>query len=531
MADIPDPGIPEAVAQPRPRWHLQIVWLVPLVALLIGGWLAVRAVLQQGPVITVTFKSAEGLESGKTRFRYKDVDIGRVTAISVSHDLARVVVTAELAPELKPHLVEDMRFWVVRPRIAGGSVSGLSTLLTGSYVAVDRGISGKPSREFTGLDDPPPIQRDRPGREYVLHGATAGSQAVGAPVLYRQLKVGEVTGARLAEDGKAVVTSIFIDARYTRYVQSNSRFWNASGIDLKLDANGIKVDTQSLTAILIGGIAFDTPVGTPAGAALAPKDGFVLFANREAAMKNPETDVLKFVLVFQESARGLQAEAPVDFRGIVIGDVADVGLDVDMDTHTVVTRVSVNIFPGRARFHSRQPSVGAQRKKFIDDMVAHGLRAQLRPANLLTGQSYVALDFFTALPKAKVNWAASPPQFPTTRGNLQEIQTALTSIAAKLDKLPLQQIGTDLHDTLSSANAMLQRLDTEVAPEARDTLAQARKALGSVDQLLSSGQPVTQEARDTLREVGRAAQSLRVLADYLERHPEALIRGKQEDQK
>jgi paraquat-inducible protein B len=531
MADTQGPGIPEAVAQPRPRWHVQVVWLIPLVALLIGGWLAVHAIMERGPTITVVFQTAEGLEAGKTKFKYKDVDIGQVTAIAVASDLEHVVVTAELSRTIKPHLVEDMRFWVVRPRIAGGSVSGLGTLLAGSYIAVERGTSHKPRFDFVGLDEPPAIQRDRPGREYVLNSPNAGSYGIGAPVFYRQLKAGEVTGSRLAEDGKSVLTSIFIDKPYVQYVDANSRFWNASGIGIKLDANGVRIDTQSVASILIGGVAFDTPRDAQTGAPVPPNTRFILFADRDAAMKNPETEVLTFALVFRETARGLLPGAPVALRGVVVGEVVDIGLDVDMDTHTIVTRVVANIYPGRVNFHSRQPSVGAQRNKFIDDMVAHGLRAQLRPASLVTGQLLVALDFFPAPTKAKVDWAATPPQLPTTPGNLQEIQTALTSVAAKLDKLPLEQISTDLRATLAAANVVLRRLDAEVAPEARDALAQARKALASVDQLVSNGRPATQEARDTMREVGRAAQSLRVLADYLERHPESLIRGKQEDER
>jgi paraquat-inducible protein B len=525
------PELPEADAQPRKRWHVQVIWLIPLVALLIGGWLAVRAVMEKGPTITVTFRSAEGLEPGKTKFKYKDVDVGQVTAIKVSSNLDRVVVTAELAKELKPYLVDDVRFWVVRPRIAGGSVSGLGTLIAGSYIALDRGTSKKPRLDFIGMDEPPAIQRDRPGREYTLHSANGGSFGVGSPVLYRQLKVGEVIGGRLATDGKSILTSIFIDQPYIPYVDANTRFWNASGVDIKVDASGIRVDSHSLTSILIGAIAFDTPSEAKTGTAPASKSEFTLFPDHESAMRNPEPEALKFILVFRESSRGLLPGAPVELRGVVIGEVVEVALDVDVDSHTVVNRVVVNVYPGRFHFHSRAPSLGEQRIRFIDELVAHGLRAQLHAASLLTGQMFVSIDFFPAAPRARVDWAATPPQLPTIQGNLQEIQIALTSIAGKLDKLPIDKISTDLSATLKSANGVLRRLDSEVAPQARDALAEARKALGSVDRVMSSGQPVTQDARDTLREVGRAAQSLRVLSDYLERHPEALIRGKQEDEK
>jgi paraquat-inducible protein B len=530
MPETEGPAIPEAVAEPRRRGRVPLVWLVPLVALLIGGWLAVHAILQKGPTITVAFKTAEGLEAGKTKFRFKDVDIGQVTAISVSRDLEHVIVTGELARQAKPYLVDDMRFWVVRPRIAGGSVSGLGTLLGGPYIAVERGTSHQPRRAFVGLDEPPSIQRDRPGREYLLHSESAGWLVIGSPVLYRQLKVGDVTGSRLEPDGKSVTTSIFIDAPYTRYVNPNTRFWNASGVAVKLDASGIKVNTQSLVSIVIGGIAFDTPPETAARVTSAARTGFVLFPDREAAMKNPDIEVLKFVLVFRESVRGLLPGAPVDFRGVVIGEVVDVGLDVDPRTHTVVMPVEVNIYPQRLRWRSRGRA-RIDRKQFIDDMVAHGLRAQLNTGNLLTGQRFVAFDFFPHPAAAKVDWEASPAVLPTTPGNLREIQVALSSIVTKLDQLPLQQISADLRQTLATANTMLQRIDAEVTPEARDALAQARKALGAADRLLSASPPMQQDARDTMRELARAAESFRVLADYLERHPEALIHGKKEDEK
>jgi paraquat-inducible protein B len=532
MPETNGPDVPEALAQPRPRWRLSIVWLVPLVALLIGGWLAVRAILEKGPVITVVFKTAEGVEAGKTMLKYKNVEIGKVLSVSVARDLEHVVVTAEVSPQVKPYLVDDTRFWVVRPRIAGASVTGLGTLLAGTYVAVDRGTSAVPRRDFVGLDDPPPIQRGRAGREYLLRSAVAGSLGGGSPVLYRQLKVGEVTGARLAEDGQSITTSIFIDEPYTRYVTANSRFWNASGLDMKVDASGVDIETQSLAAILIGGVAFDTPRSATATAP-APRDAeFSLFPTRAAAMRNPETEVLKFLMVFRETTRGLQRGAPVDFRGVVIGEVVDVSLDVDAESHTVVTPVEVNLYPERLRWRSRPPRRNeADRRALIDDLVAHGLRAQLNIGNLLTGQRFIALDFFPNPKTAKVDWTATPAVLPTTAGGLQEIQTTLSAVADKLEKLPLQEIGADLRKTLATINTVLQRIDTEVTPEARDTLAQARKALGSADRALAADQPLQQDAREAMREVGRAAQSLRVLADYLEQHPESLIRGKKKDEK
>jgi paraquat-inducible protein B len=251
-------------------------------------------------------------------------------------------------------------------------------------------------------------------------------------------------------------------------------------------------------------------------------------------MRNPETEVLKFTMVFEESARGLAIGAPVDFNGIVVGEVDAVDLDIDPKTGRFITPVEVSIYPERVRMRSRQriaPKSGAEHRATIDALVVQGLRAQLRSANLLTGQLYIALDYFPARPGGRIRWDKTPPEVPTAKGNIQEIQVALASVASKLDRLPLDQIGTGLKTTLTSANALLSRLDAEVAPEAQGVLSAAHKALGSANRLLSPDQALQQDARNTMQEVARAAAAVRVLADYLERHPEALIRGKKKDEK
>jgi paraquat-inducible protein B len=530
------PAVPQAVEAAQPRWKLQIIWLIPLLAALIGGVLAVRALLQQGPLITISFRSAEGMEAGKTKLKYKDVDIGLVKTIALSKDLSRVLVSAEVVKDFKPHLVADTRFWIVRPRISGGTVSGLSTLLSGSYIGVDAGRSPMARQEFAGLELPPVIALDVPGREYMLRSEDIGSVDAGLPVFFRQLPVGQVTGYDLDPDGKSMAIRVFVNDPYTRFVNLNTRFWNAGGVRLRLDSSGIKIDTQSLVSVLIGGIAFDNPMaesgGRPEGVAAGMR--FLLFPDRDAAMKNPETEVLKVAMVFDESVRGLAIGAPVDFKGIVVGEVDAIDLDIDPKTGKIIMPVGISIYPERVRTRSHQrirSRSEAARRAIIDGLVAQGLRAQLRTANLLTAQLYVALDYFPNLPKARVNWAKTPPELPTTKGNLLEIQTALTSVASKLDRLPLDQIGTGVRTTLASANALLVRLDSEVAPEARGVLSEAHQALRSADRLLSPDQVLQQDARNALQELARAAAAIRVLADYLERHPEALVRGKKKDEK
>ncbi|HSB95899.1 MAG TPA: MlaD family protein, partial [Spongiibacteraceae bacterium] len=505
---------------------------------LIGGWLAVKSILEAGPMITLTFKNAEGLEAGKTHIKFKDVDIGTVETIALSEDLSQVIVTAKLIKSSEKHLVEGTRFWVVRPRISGGNITGVGTLLSGAYIAVDVGNSRKPQREFIGLETPPPISMEAKGRQILLHSDNLGSLNIGAPIYFRQLKAGQVVGYDLDPDGMGITFKIFVEAPYDKYVNRNTRFWNASGIDIRLDSNGFQVNTQSLLSILLGGIAFETPPGVDLVAEADNSADFNLFEDRTAALKNPEREAYKFDLVFDESARGLTAGAPVDLRGVVVGDVSSKRLDFEPSTHKIIVVVSINLYPERINLRTREKAMKnpgrpsyAERKNFLDGLVASGLRAQLRMGNPLTGQSFVALDFFRNAKPATINWQPDTPQLPTEVGALDSLQAALTSVAKKIEKFPIEQIGNNLEQMLASGNRLMQRLDSETAPEAQATLQAARKALDELGQTLSNDSQFKQDTSAMMRELTRAAQQLRLLSDYLERHPEALLRGKPEDAK
>jgi paraquat-inducible protein B len=529
------PDIPEAVATPRSRWRMQIVWLVPIVAVLIGAWLAVKAVVEQGPTITITFATGEGLEAGKTKIKFKDVDIGMVKSVTLSSDHRAVVATAELTRDAAALLVDDTRFWVVRPRISGGTVSGIGTLLSGSFIGMDVGTSSKSRHDFIGLETPPVFASGVPGREFILRGQDMGSLDVGSPIFYRRLQVGQVTSDALDDNGKGVTLHVFVNAPYDRYVKADTRFWQASGIDVSLDTTGVKVNTESLVAILIGGLAFQTPDETADQPEAAARTAFGLFRDRGEAMKQHDTIVDTYVVNFKESVRGLSVGAPVDFRGIVVGEVAAINTRFDRATRQFSIPVTVRFYP--ERFTSRYESGGAggrvseNRRELTQWLVDHGLRAQLRTGNLLTGQLYIALEFFPNAAKAQMDWSRTPPEMPSAPGNLQSLQDSLTSLLAKLNKIPFEGIGNDARQTLVDANALIKRLNTDVVPQARQTLAAAQSALDSANATLQPDSAVQTSAADAMREMARTAAAFRTLADYLERHPEALIRGKSEDKK
>ena len=258
------PPIEPAVGEPIPEPEIQrgkrfsIVWLIPLLAALIGGWLAVKAIRETGPTITIIFKSAEGLVPGKTEIKYKDVTVGKVQRIQLSEDLAQVLVTAAMSREVAAHLTQDTLFWIVRARGAVGEVSGISTLLSGAYIGMMPGRSGKVVHRFEGNEKPPAIFRDTPGRQFTLRAEQLGSLDIGSPVYYRQVKVGRVTNADMAQDGTGVLLEIFVEAPYHHQVKQSSRFYNASGLDMKIGTDGVRIDTPSLASLLVGGISFYT---------------------------------------------------------------------------------------------------------------------------------------------------------------------------------------------------------------------------------------------------------------------------------
>lgn len=543
---VPAPQVPIAVAgaaiiAPRNHWSPWAIWLIPIIAAAIGGWIVLQAILARGPTITITFKSAEGLEAGKTKIKYKDVDIGDVKKITLSKDRAEVVVTAQLSRNADSFLVADTRFWVVRPRIGAGGISGLGTLFSGAYIGVDVGKSKEEREAFVGLDKPPSIVTGLAGRQFSLHTPQIGSLAVGSPIYYRRLEAGQVVGIDLDQGGNGVTVTIFVNAPFDQFVVANALFWQASGVELKMDADGIAVHAESLTSIVAGGIGFQAPADMPPAAPAAANASFTLFASRDRALQHPDTEVRRVLMYFKESVRGLAPGAPVDFRGIVIGEVRAVSLEYDPKTRIYRFPVEVNLYPERLKTRYRSGASQARTdndegREVLARLVENGLRAQLKTGNLITGMLYVALDFFPDAPKAAIDWTQQPIVIASVPGTLEELQASFTSIAKKLDKLPLDAVAGDLRRALGSLQTALKstdrlvtQLDTSVAPEAKATLAQVRKAAAGADQMLAADAPLQQDLHESLTEIRRAAEALRSLTDYLDRHPEALIRGRKKD--
>ncbi|WP_312713546.1 PqiB family protein, partial [Stutzerimonas nitrititolerans] len=268
-------GAPE-IRQRRAR--VSLVWLVPIAAALVGFSMVLQNWLSAGPQITVSFETAEGLEANKTQVKYKNVVIGQVTEINLSEDHTRVIATIELDQHAEPFTREDTKFWVVRPRIGASGVSGVDTLLSGAFIGADAGRAEETRREFVGLEAPPPVTFGVKGKQFTLHTDDLGSLGIGSPLYFRRLQVGQVISFGLADDGKGVQVQVFVNAPYDNFVTDDTRFWNASGVDVSVAADGLTVNTESLSAILAGGIAFRAPNYSPDARPAAEDSEFTLFS-------------------------------------------------------------------------------------------------------------------------------------------------------------------------------------------------------------------------------------------------------------
>lgn len=520
----------------RRRWLPSLIWLVPVTAVVLGALLVVNAWRTAGPRVTISFQTAQGLEVGKTLVKYRNVTVGHVTAISLSSDHNRVLVSADLLRSAKELLTADARFWVVRPRIGIGWASGLETLISGSYIAVEAGEGKARQTKFVGLENPPPSTHGLLGKSVVLHARDVGSLAFDAPVYFRHFEVGHVIDRELETSGHGARVVLFIDAPYDRLVTRATRFWNASGIDFTLGADGMKLRTQSVASVLAGGVAFETaPTARDAGQVPSGAE-FTLFDDQAAAMAPPDGEPRYVRMRFAQSLRGLSVGAPVDFIGVNIGQVFSLDLDYDAQHHSFPVIVTALIYPrrmGKAYEVLEQNGTATSEEKMarlVGQLVARGLRAQPRTGNLLTGQLYIALDFIPGTRPARFDVDARPLEIPTVSGSVQELQQKLVSIVDKIDRVPVAQIGGHLDEDLVDLDGALRELRTEVLPAGGGAFNSLQTTLGTVDHALADDAPWRDNVEQTLVEARSTLRSVRSLTDYLDRHPEALLRGRQSSQ-
>ena len=538
--------------------RLPLIWAIPVVTVVIGAWLIWSTLSQRGPLITITFQTAEGLQANQSHVRHKDVDMGVVQKISLTPDLKQVQVTVRMNREAEPLLTDKAEFWVVRPRFFAGSISGLQTLFSGSYIDLlpaDQGGSAK--REFVGLENPPVLQSDVPGRTFLMAANRIASLNLGSPVMFRDLEVGEVLGWDVGEMARSITVHLFVRAPFDKYVRDNSRFWNASGAKVEFGANGIQLKVESLRAVVLGGIAFETPDDPTITQESAADHTFPLYDDEDAADASTYKRSVQFVANFTSSVSGLAAGSAVNLRGLKIGEVSSVSLVYDRVLDNVVVPVHFTLEPDRIAMLDL-PTDGDLDAR-MRDLVKRGMRVKLESGNLLTGSKQLTMDLFKDAPPAELGKQGDVFVLPVMGGSADDVATAATNLVNRLGTIPFESIGNNLNQTLAGVNALVNDKQLgQALTELRSTLAGAQNLVDNLnhgvttvrehlpaiadglessvqrtDKLLASLQSgyggdsrFSRDVSQLMGQLSDAARSIRVLADLLSRHPEALIRGR-----
>ena len=568
MSDQPSVNAPKPVVK-QGYVGLLSIWLIPLLAIAIAGWLIFQSFLEKGPEITVSLPSAQGIEAGVTSLKFRDVVIGTVDRIEIPDQSNSVDVIISVQQSAKKYLTDTARIWVVSPAISLDGITGLDTLLSGSYLEIDPGQGGEPELVFTGLATPPVITSRVPGREYTLRAQRLGNVKRGTSILYKGLRVGNVLGYRLSEDKQTVEFVAFIEDPFTELVQVNTRFWDAGSVSVKVSTAGIEVGADSLPALLSGAIEFLPPHFDSNNPIAEEGQEFKLFGSRQAMDDARFTERKKYILYFDGSVSGLEVGAPVEFKGIKVGTVKNITLEVHEETGGYYIPVLIDIEPQRLKVHSRSEAllrtqIGEKlRDKAIAALVSKGLRARLKSTNFLTGQLIVDLDLFPDREGQYADIKSEYKQLPTLPTELEEITTSLTRLVEKIEKLPIESLansmvktakglenifgGDQLADTIAeykklaiSVGKVIDNVDQTTLPRINDAVANGRNALKRMDGTLQSattlfetanatladGSPLKYDVSVMLRELASASRAVRNFAEFLERNPNALISGK-----
>lgn len=487
------------------RHSFSLVWLVPVVAVLIGLWVGWLSWSERGFNIEILFKDVSGLEEGKSKVRYRNLNVGTVTKLEFAEDARQVKVSIEMKKGTERFLSKDTRFWVVRARLGVDRVSGLDTLFSGSYIAMDLPKEGADEqREFVGLEEPPATSIDEPGSRYKLYAEKRGSVSIGSSVFYRNINVGTVTDVHFDFKRNWVSFEVFVRDPYDKLISTNSVFWNVSGISATLGPNGVELAMESLETLVSGGLAFDLPRGADAGVQPNPTFLYYLYKNEALANKQHYHASNRFVLYFDESVRGLEVGASVEFSGLRIGEVLNIGAEYDAKTLDI--RVPVMIEIERKMFRPHSGEARTDDAVVLATLIKKGLRATLGSDNLLTGKKYVDMVFVPNAPEPRPLAGAKPmfPVIPTIAGGLSSIQSSVASLVHKLDQLPIEMLGQNLNKTLEAGTGAMTNLENILNPKSKLQL----------------------ELIKALSNAGAAAGSIRDLSKMLEDNPQALIFGK-----
>ncbi|GAB5451536.1 MAG: intermembrane transport protein PqiB [Halioglobus sp.] len=510
------------------------VWFIPILALLLGAYMVLHSWMTEGPEIEIAFNTAEGLEQGKTKIKYRNVDMGVVDSVRLNEQFDGVIATAKLDRQAEALLREDTRFWVVTASVSVDRITGLDTLLSGAYIQLAPGTGQDGWRHFEALEQAPLTDTDADGLRLHLTSREATSITTGDAVLYHGFKVGRVEGVEFDATARMVDYVIFIDSPYHKLVNTSVRFWDASGISISAGADGFQVEIGSLDTVFLGGMAFGTPPGMAPGDPVDHNAEFRLYASFEEIQKNPYKFGTYYVVSFSQSVKGLQPGAPVEYRGIPIGRVERLMLrdtlrrQQEDNTEGTGAAIPVLIYlePARLEMPDRQTSIDAFARN-IATGVSNGMRASLESGSIITGAKFVNIDYYADAEPAQIGTFLDYPTIPTIETGLGQIQYKVESILDKVNNLPLEDTVAaannalaSLDDTLASLDHILENESTrDLTRQLQETLSELQSALGG----LSPGSGIYQSLDASLLQLNRTLDNIESLTGTLAKKPNAVV--------
>ena len=540
------------------RRRIPLIWIVPILTGLIALWLAWDTYSKKGPTITIAFDSAAGLTAGQSQLKYKNVVMGTVSSIGVSPDFMKVIVTIETVREAESLLTDKTIFWVVKPELFAGNITGLETLLSGSYIGMRPSDEpGKPKRDFVGENDPPVLQAWTKGTTFLLDSKRLGSISLGSPIFFRDIEVGTVLGWDIGDLASRVTIHAFVRAPYDKYVHVDTSFWNASGVSIKLAGEGISVRMESLRALLLGGIAFETPTDGKRDVAKA-KQEFPLYRTFEEARAAGFGRQLHLMSYFPGSVAGLERGADVTLHGLKVGEVTDVALVFDPKLDRIVVPVRYRVEAGRVLNIASAQNMDAE--KLAEEMIKRGMRATLQAPSLITSQKIIALEQIPDAPPAELHKEGDTYIIPTSEtGGFDTIARSANELLSKINRIDFDKIGksiegaaagldstingeqvkrtlASLESAMADVRDIAHKLDADAGPalkrlpaiaqQLQESLTKANRLFGSINAGYGDDSRFRRDLDRLLPQLTDAARSIRALSDLLSRHPEALIKGR-----
>ncbi len=523
MTDITKPTIDKGK-------RLSVIWIIPIVALALGLWMVIHTKMSEGPLIHVSFDTAEGIVAAKTKVKYLNVEVGQVEDVDLNDSMDGVVAAVRIDHDAKHLLFKDTQFWVVRARVGAGSVSGLGTLLGGAYLELSPGKEKTKHFEYVGLETPPLTPAGAPGITLDLYSKQAGSVSTGDAILYNGYKVGRVEAMEFDEEQDLVRYDLFIDAPYDQLVNDAVRFWNVSGISVKASAGGVDIKTGSLDTILLGGVAFRLPDGVEAGASVENGADFKLYDSYDALQEQPYEHSIEYVVEFSQSLRGLLPGAPVEYRGIPIGSVKRI-MATELMSNPNEQRgapipVLISIEPGRLGLPDTQASVDLVKNDLIES-VPLGMRASLETGSIITGSLYINIDYYDNAASAQIDEFNEYTLIPSVETGLARIEQQLSDFLTKVNALPIEKTMHSVDNLVITMTEMLESVDKllndrntkKLSAEMIETLTAVREIL---DGLSPDGQ-MFQSAEGSMNKLNQTLYNLDELTRTLSDKPNALI--------